>query len=381
MNTVLVIGVIALGLAVLFSWAFRNLPKERWQILAALPRDRAPDGGWRGVNLTYYGVFNAAGIGVGVAVAIFLPATAGLPLGYLTGCVLALLTVVLPASQFINRMVEGHWHGFTVGGGCFAGIVAGPWVIWVVSHMALPPADTASAMPTVLGALAPAYALGEGIGRLACISFGCCYGRPIVDCPVWLQRLFGPSTFVFEGGLKKAAYAHGYAGQRLIPVQALTAVISSLAGLSGVALFLAGCPVAAFVLVIVATQVWRFVSEFLRADYRGSGRISAYQWMALAGAGYTVLFGLLSPAVPRIVPDVARGLALLWTPGAIVLIEAVAVFVFVRMGISTVTTSRLVFDLRRDRALPAAQRPQNPREAISRHSQGAPFPDGCPEKL
>jgi hypothetical protein len=32
------------------------------------------------------------------------------------------------------------------------------------------------------------------------------------------------------------------------------------------------------------TQVWRFLSEFLRADYRGSGRISAYQVMALFAA-------------------------------------------------------------------------------------------------
>jgi len=115
------------------------------------------------------------------------------------------------------------------------------------------------------------------------------------------------------------------------------------------ALFLLGHPVAAFLQAIVVTQVWRFVSEFLRADYRGGGRISAYQWMALAGAGYTVLLGLLWPAVPRAVPSAARGLELLWTPGAILSIEAVAGFVFVRMGVSTVTTAHVTMDLRRDR--------------------------------
>jgi prolipoprotein diacylglyceryltransferase len=356
MSGALMIGVMALGLAALFAWAFRHLPRERWQILAVLPREHEQGGGWRGTNLSYYGVFNALAMATAVAVAVFLPGSVGLPLGYLTGCVLAFLTVVLPASKLVNRMVEGHWHGFTVGGGCFVGMVAGPWVIWGVSILALPPGDAVSAVSFVLGALAPAYALGEGIGRLACISFGCCYGRPLADSPAWLQKLFGPWAFVFEGRLKKASYAHGYQGQRLIPVQALTAVISSLAGLAGVALFLSGRPVAAFVLAIVATQVWRFLSEFLRADYRGAGRISAYQWMALAGTGYTVLFGLLWPAVPRTVPDVARGLALLWTPGAIVLIEVVALFVLLRMGVSTVTTSHITLDLRHDRIKPVEEK-------------------------
>jgi prolipoprotein diacylglyceryltransferase len=359
MSIALLIGAMACGLAVLFAWSFRHLPRERWQILAALPREPEPGGAWRGLNLTYYGVFNALGMGAGVALAVFLPGTVGLPLGYVTGCVLAFLLVVLPASKLVNRMVEGHWHGFTVGGGCFAGMIAGPWVIWGISRLFLPSAAATSAVAHVLGALAAAYAMGEGIGRLACISFGCCYGRPVADSPAWLRNLFGRWVFVFQGRLKKAAYAHGLDGQPLIPVQALTSVLSSLAGLSATALFLSGCPVAAFVVAIVATQGWRFLSEFLRADYRGAGRISAYQWMALVGAVYTVLLGLLWPGVPPTAPDLTRGLALLWTPGAIVLIEAVAFFVFVRMGVSTVTTSRIAMDLRHDRIAPPPHQPPN----------------------
>ncbi len=352
MNTGVVVGVMALGLALLFAWSFRTLPGERWQILAVLPRQRETDGAWRGVNLTYYGLFNALGMAAAVAVAVFLPGTVGLPPAYVACCVLAVLAVVLPASKIINRLVEGHWHGFTVGGGCFAGMVAGPWVVWSVTRLALPTADGATAALYVMGALAPAYALGEGIGRLACISFGCCYGRPLADCPAWLRKAFHHRAFVFEGRLKKAAYAHGLQGQRLLPVQALTAVVSSLAGLAGVGLFLSGHPLSACILPIVATQTWRFVSEFLRADYRGVGRISAYQWMAFAGAVYTVAFGLLWPGAPRPAPDVARGLAVLWTPGTILLVEAVATFAFVRMGLSTVTASRVAIDLVPDRITP-----------------------------
>ena len=339
-----VVGAMALGLAGLFAWAFRALPRERWQILAVLPRQREPDGAWRGTNLTYYGVFNALGLAVAVAVALVLPGSVAMPLFHLVCCIVAVLAVSLPASKILNRWVEGHWHGFTVGGGSFVGIVASPWIVLGVSHLNPPPNVPASVL-YVLGALAPAYALGEGIGRLACISFGCCYGRPLADCPAWLRQLFSNAAFTFEGPLKKAAYAHGLQGQRLIPVQALTAVISSLAGLAGVALFLSGRPVPAFVLPVVATQVWRFVSEFLRADYRGEGRISAYQMMALTAATYAILIGILWPRTPPLAPDVTRGLALLWTPGAILFIEAVAAFVFFRMGVSTVTASRVAIYL------------------------------------
>jgi hypothetical protein len=340
MSMLLVIGALATALTILFAWAFRNLPGERWQILATVPLKREPDGDWRCVNLTYYGVFNALAVASAVAVAIFLPGTVGLPTKPLVACIVASLAVVLPASKIVNRMVEGHWHGFTVGGGCFVGMTAGPWLIRGVSRLTMSPEDAAAAVPYVLGAMAVAYALGEGIGRLACISFGCCYGRPIAESPSWMRTLFGRWGVVFEGQLKKAAYAHGYEGQRLLPVQAMTAVVSSLAGLAGIALYLSGRPLAALVLAIVTTQAWRFVSEFLRADWRGRGRISAYQWMALAGAVYTILLATWWPNFAGAKPDVMRGLALLATPGAILLIEAVAVVVFFRMGLSTVTSAR-----------------------------------------
>jgi prolipoprotein diacylglyceryltransferase len=352
MSVVAVVGLMALCLAVLFIWAFQVLPREHWQILAVLPRQRETDDTWRGTNLTFYGLFNGLGLAVAVAVAIFLPGSVGLPLSHLAWCILAVLAATVPASKIINRLVEGHWHGFTIGGASFVGMVAGPWIVWGLSRLTLTTEGGALATLYVMGAMAPAYALGEGIGRLACISFGCCYGRPLADCPAWLWNLFSRRTVAFDGPLKKASYAHGLEGQRLIPVQAMTATVSSVAGLAGVAFFLCGRPLLAYVLPVMVTQVWRFVSEFLRADYRGAGRITAYQAMALVGAGYTAVLGLYWPATPPLSPDVARGLAVLWTPGAILLVEGIAVFVAIRMGLSTVTTARVHFDLQRDRANP-----------------------------
>jgi len=50
------------GLGALFAallWWSRRLPGERWQIAAAIPVGRAENGRWRGVNLTFYGMFTA----------------------------------------------------------------------------------------------------------------------------------------------------------------------------------------------------------------------------------------------------------------------------------------------------------------------------------
>ena len=344
MNAAAVVGIITLCLTALFAWSFRHLTRERWQILATLPLDREPDGAWRGTNLTYYGVFNALGVAASLAVAIFLPGTVQLPFGGVLLSTLAILAICIPASKIVNRLVEGHWHGFTIGGASFVGIMVGPGIFWMIWRL-VSPVGCATAAMYVLSAIASAYALGEGIGRLACISFGCCYGRRLADCPGWLQKLFFHGAFVFEGRLKKASYANGFEGERLVPVQAMTAVLSTSAGLLGITLFLSGRPAAAYILTIVMTQTWRFVSEFLREDYRGEGRISAYQRMALASAACTLIAGLFWPDSASARPDVARGLSLLWTPGVILFIEATAIFVFIRMGRSTVTTSRIAFDL------------------------------------
>jgi len=60
LNVLFVTG-LALALAVLIVWGVRTLPAERWQMLAAIPLAKAPDGTWRGLNLTFYGLFSALG--------------------------------------------------------------------------------------------------------------------------------------------------------------------------------------------------------------------------------------------------------------------------------------------------------------------------------
>ncbi len=56
----------------------------------------------------------------------------------------------------------------------------------------------------VLATIVAAHALGEGSGRLACISFGCCYGRPLDQLPAMLHPWLAPLSVVNRGRPKRS---------------------------------------------------------------------------------------------------------------------------------------------------------------------------------
>lgn len=335
--------------ATLFYWAFRALPRERWIMLAAVPVRRAAADTWHCINLTYYGLFSGIAMALALALAIFLAGSAGLALDRLLFVLGVILALAVPSSRWMNRLVEGHARGFTISGASFVGIIIAPAAAGLVLALTGPGRAAWSGAALMLGALGPAYALGEGIGRLACISFGCCYGKRVADCSPLVQRLFAQWHVVFEGPLKKVHTAAGWSGERLLPVQALTAIVCSLAGWGGVWLFLTGRPAWAFVVSIVVTQLWRFGSEFLRADYRGAGRITPYQWMALASAAWVLLVGIAWPTVVAPIPNPVRGWAAVSHPLSVVLVAGTGLALFIRMGVSTVTESITNFRLAESR--------------------------------
>ena len=67
----------------------------------------------------------------------------------------------------------------------------------------------------------------------------------------------------------------------MIPIQALTCLLYVGVGLIATLLFLKGNYDVAFVSSMAVTQGWRTLSEVLRADYRGNGKITAYQVMGI----------------------------------------------------------------------------------------------------
>ena len=293
-------------------------------------------------------MFSAAAYTAAAALFVTLSAAAGIPVAAAFVALGVLVAVCMPASTWLVRIVEGKRHGFTVGGASFVGFFAAPLVAAGV--------DAASerwggqgvpALP-LLAAVAIAYALGESIGRLACISFGCCYGKPVAETRGWVRRFAERFPFVFVGDTKKAAFASRLAGTPLVPIQALTSIVLGATAWAGTILFLAGKPAAAFGGVTAATQLWRLYSETLRADYRGEGRVSAYQWMAAVAAlaGVAVLIRAPEPDLPA--PHVAAGLSALASPAPILLLEALFALVFWKMGRSTQTGSLISFHVHPD---------------------------------
>ena len=59
MGNLIFIASIAVIFASTFYWGFRHLPGEEWQMIAAVPIVKNRFGQWQGLNLTYYGFFNA----------------------------------------------------------------------------------------------------------------------------------------------------------------------------------------------------------------------------------------------------------------------------------------------------------------------------------
>lgn len=349
MNETMFVAGLGTILVTLLLWGFRVLPRERWQMLAAVPLTRDGEGAWTGLNLTFYGVFNATAYTLAVALMLVLMAAIEVPMVITFAVAAALLAVCMPASRLVARFVEGKKHTFTVGGAFFVGTLIGPLVVLAVGQTLGRHLQFDVPVVAVLAGMMISYTFGEALGRLACISFGCCYGKRVADCAPWIQRLLRGWHFIFTGPTKKAIYEGGHADQKLVPVQAITAVLLAATGLIATGLFLAGWYTVAAVSCLFVTQIWRVFSEFLRADLRGSLKFTAYQRMALAACAIAALLAIILPS-PQVMPtDIAAGMKSLWNPAAVVGLQALWIGAFLFTGRSEVTQSTLTFNIRRDR--------------------------------
>ena len=280
-----------------FRQLFRHLPEERWQFVASLPLKKNGDGSWQGLNLTFYGLFTGLAGGFGVATFILLTAAVGVSLMTTVLLTLGVLAICLPAAKIIATVVEKNRHGFTVGGASFVGIIIAPIFLWLADKASQHWWDTPLPTLPMLAAMSIAYVMGEGIGRLACISFGCCYGKALKDAPTWARRMFATLNHVFIGKTKKIAFAGEMEAVKVIPIQAVTCVLYTALALLCSALFFHQLFALAFALSLVGSQLWRVYSETLRADYRGGSKLfSVYQLMALLAALYGVAISIALPA-------------------------------------------------------------------------------------
>lgn len=343
------VAVVALVLFLFLRWSFKILPEERWQIMASVPVKKMATGHWLGVNLTYYGLLSANAYVIGVACLIFLAGSIGVPGVGICAVVAGLLAVCMPAARIIAGRVEKKANTFTVGGASFVGILAAPLVIGLANGTIGKALSFYIPLVPFLAAMAVAYGFGEGLGRLACISFGCCYGKPLAACPPILQKVFDNRSFVFVGPTKKIAYEGGLERQKVIPIQAITAGVNVAAGLIGLRLFLHSSFVAAFLSTVLITQIWRVVSETLRADHRGEGKMTAYQVMGLLAPVIALLWIIVSPAEDVPSPSLTAGFRLLWHPAVILNLIALWLVSFLYTGCSKVTGSMVSLYVHKDK--------------------------------
>ncbi len=301
------------ALAIGLGW--RLLPHDRFQVLASLPLRPVGANRWQGCNLTWYGALLASAVVMGLLFVLTLAASGGVPAAPMLAVLLGLLVLCVPASRLVARVVEKKRHTFTIGGAFFCGLLAALPLILLVNgacaRLGRPTLD-----PWVLlAALAVGGVLGEGLGRLACISFGCCYGRPLDECGPLCRSLLRPVAFCLlrldpQGGVRgrpgrgpagtgagaDRGGAHRHRARRYLAVlpgavpgrlPLLRARQSGLAGL-------------------VRTAARGFSRRIHCLRLRADG--------AVAAIVYAVGLGLLLPIGPTNTVQLDRGLALLSDP-------------------------------------------------------------------
>jgi hypothetical protein len=343
---VLALGVFLAGLAL---WAFKRLPCEDWQILASIPILKNSGDRWHGLNLTYYGLLTANALVFGVAILIILLGALHVPATLSLALIAAVLLICLPAARAMARLVEGKSFNFTVAGAFFVGIFAAPAMLKLFNSISTSNSSQSIPLLPALAAIMVAYAFGEGLGRLACISFGCCYGKSLAEVRPIVRKIFGSWHFVFSGKMKKISYASNMDGKQVVPIQAITAVFYITTGLLSTLLFLRGDYALSLIIATAVTQGWRAVSETLRADYRGEGNITAYQAMAVAAISWTASVAYTADSYRSVTPDLYTGLETIWHPAVLLSLQALWAIVFLFFGKSMVTGAEISFHLYHDR--------------------------------
>lgn len=348
-DAVLVISSLAVISAAVLFWGFRKLPGERWQVIASVPVRKDESGHWAGVNLTWYGILSANACVAGVAILLVLAGSVGLTQLHTLLISVPLIVIGFTAASGLARAVERKTATLSIGGAVFVGTVIGPPTLVLSDQVFARVLGLHLPIMPVFAAMAIAYVFGEGFGRLACISYGCCYGRPLSSLKPRSRSFFERLAFTFHGPTKKICYASNLAGVKVVPIQAITAIVLVTIGLVSIGFFAAGWFVLSFAFAFMLSQIWRVWSETLRADERGGGKISSYQKMAAAGVVYAGIAMLLLPDQPPPPVDMSAGLAMLFNAGTLIAIEVIWIAVFLFTGWSRVTGSSLSFHVHKHR--------------------------------
>ncbi len=329
--------------------AYQILPKERFQIIGAIPRGNSSStsGGWAGTNLTYYGFILASATVTAVALFFVLLAAIGIDMRTSLYIIAIVVTLSLIGAKLIARLVEKKRNTLTVAGGATVGLYAMALILTVYNGFYTDVHHSIPLFP-VMAALTVSFIIGEGLGRLACISFGCCYGKPITELGPISKRILAPFGVEFHGRTKKIIYASGLSGVRVLPIQAITSFVYIQCGIFGIYLFFEGQFAAAFALCAIFSLAWRIFSEQFRADYRGEGKMSAYQIMGFINILFCLALLCFVPPSHCEAGNFIIGLRSLWSPMVILFLQILWLIFFLYTGLSRVIGATLTFHVRQN---------------------------------
>lgn len=338
--------------AVLISSVFflsRVLPGERWQFFFVVPFRKKTSGEWDGINFTYYGLISSFSSVFALALFFLMMFSAGNGFAASTTVISLVLAVSFPCAKILAYIIERKKHTISVGAAVFSGFFALSLSLFIFNSFLAKYLGGEMGVIPAFAAASVSYLFGEGIGRLSCISFGCCYGKPLDQAGITGRTLFKSFNFVFKGSTKKISYCAGLEGVPVVPVQAVTSIVFIIAGTAGLYLFFHGFFSAAFITGAVFSQLWRIFSETFRADYRGGKKISVYQIMAGVVVFYSAALSMVFSGAHHMLPDAEAGFRMMWDPLIIIMLQILWLLFFIYTGKSMVTGSRITLFVHRER--------------------------------
>jgi hypothetical protein len=140
-------------LAILFSWSFRSLTEEKWQIIGAMPVKKNPQGDWTGINFPYYGFFNASACTLAAAIFLLLLGAVYVTLEIAVIFFITLMAVCIPAARIVAYLVEKKRYTFSIGGASFVGMMITPWLVVMMTSVFDSWANSGIQAMTVLAAI------------------------------------------------------------------------------------------------------------------------------------------------------------------------------------------------------------------------------------
>jgi phosphatidylglycerol:prolipoprotein diacylglycerol transferase len=246
------------------------------------------------------------GVSFAAFVALALGASALVVLGsWIVAQLLDLRMLLRQPMEALRRPVFASWGG----------LLMVPLVFALFSW------QSGIALLVLVDAFARAMPIGHALGRLGCLSYGCCYGRPTK------QRL----AVTYRNPLAKAVRVRGLQHVRLHPAPFYEFVLdlTILLVVNGAALLGAplGLPSA---LALLMYGLGRFGIEFLKDNHgrlvRGRFAVNHFLSLAMASLGVLVLYSIR--VAPEVAPVIAWGSALDAVPGLLPALAPAAVVIF-----------------------------------------------------